>query len=216
MRFFPCFIPFNPTVLLNCLLPSQEGPSSLPLLCTSPDTTLVPFSYRNTESMKLYGSSLTHTHFLLLVPFFRLCFVHKSEKWDISCHLSKQGFHSHQWLSCVSWWALRKLRKEKNTCHLAAIRLQLHPKVSPEETQDVETQDTAPVSWGACQNKDFSEPRPLHLPVYRKVLNSLTWNIWFSLTNNNLMMFWLPVLCCKAPVYTRSLLSLLEQFLRAI
>ena len=172
--------------------------------------------YRIYETWRVFLDS--HTHFLLLVPFFRLCFVHKSEKWAISCHLSKQGFHSHQGLqlSCVSWWALRKLRKEKNTCHLAAIRLQLHPKVSPEETQDVETQDTAPVSWGACQNRDFSEPRPLHLPIYRKVLNSLTWNIWFSLTNNNLMMFWLPALCCKASVYTHSLLSSLEQFLRAI
>ena len=33
---------------------------------------------------------------------------------------------SHQRLqpSNVSWWNLRKLRKENNTCHLAAIRLQ--------------------------------------------------------------------------------------------
>ena len=35
--------------------------------------------------------------------------------------------HSHQWLqlSIVSWWAPKKHRAEKNTCHLAAIRLQL-------------------------------------------------------------------------------------------
>ena len=32
----------------------------------------------------------------------------------------------------------------KNTCHLAAIRLQPLPVVSPEETQDVETRDTGP------------------------------------------------------------------------
>ena len=45
----------------------------------------------------------------------------------------------------VSRWALRELRKEsKNTCHPAAIRLQPLPKVSPEETQDVKTQDTWP------------------------------------------------------------------------
>ena len=30
----------------------------------------------------------------------------------------------------------------KNTCHLAAIRLQPYSTVSPEETQDVKTQDT--------------------------------------------------------------------------
>ena len=32
----------------------------------------------------------------------------------------------------------------KNTCHLAAIRLQPYSTVSPEETQDVKTQDTGP------------------------------------------------------------------------
>ena len=53
----------------------------------------------------------------------------------ITCHSSKQGCHSHQRLqpSYMSWWALRGLRKEKNTCSLAAIRLQQFPKVSPEE-----------------------------------------------------------------------------------
>ena len=34
----------------------------------------------------------------------------------------------------------------KNTCHLAAIKLQPLPMVSPKETQDVKTQDTAPDS----------------------------------------------------------------------
>ena len=38
----------------------------------------------------------------------------------------------------------RKLRAEKNTCHLAAIRLQPLPAVSPEETQDVKIQDAGP------------------------------------------------------------------------
>ena len=34
----------------------------------------------------------------------------------------------------------------KNTCHLATIRLQPLPTVSPEETQDMKTQDTGPDS----------------------------------------------------------------------
>ena len=34
----------------------------------------------------------------------------------------------------------------KKTCHLATIRLQPLPMVSPEETQDMKTQDTGPVS----------------------------------------------------------------------
>ena len=47
---------------------------------------------------------------------------------------------------------------------------------------------------------DFSEPRLLHLPQNRKALNSLTWDIQLSLINNNLLMFRLPVLCCKTSV----------------
>ena len=35
-------------------------------------------------------------------------------------------------------------RKGKNTCHLAAIKLQALPKVSPEENQHIKTQDTDP------------------------------------------------------------------------
>ena len=35
-------------------------------------------------------------------------------------------------------------RKGKNTCHLAAIRLQPLPMVSPEENQHIKTQDTDP------------------------------------------------------------------------
>ena len=45
----------------------------------------------------------------------------------------------------------------------------------------------APHRWGACQRKDFSEPRHLHLPIHRKVLTPLTWDIWFSLIRDNLL-----------------------------
>ena len=51
--------------------------------------------------------------------------------------------------------------------------------------------------WGACQRDGFNEPRLLHLPIHRKVLNSLTWGVWFSLISSNLLMFQLPALCCK-------------------
>ena len=44
-------------------------------------------------------------------------------------------------------------------------------------------------SWGAYQRSDFNEPRLLRLPKHRKVLDSLTWDIWFSLINNHLLMF---------------------------
>ena len=36
-------------------------------------------------------------------------------------------------------------------------------------------------SWGAHQRNHFSEARLLHLPIPRKVLNSLTWDTWISL-----------------------------------
>ena len=51
-------------------------------------------------------------------------------------------------------------------------------------------------SWGAYQKNDFNEPRLLHLPIHKKVLNSLSWNVYFYLTNSNLLMFHLPGFCC--------------------
>ena len=89
----------------------------------------------------------------------------------------------------VSWWALRELRK-KEYCHLEAIRLQPLPMVSPEKTQGVKTQDAGPSGWGVYQRNGFSEPRLLHLPIHRKVLNSLTWLTWLSLINSNFLMSW--------------------------
>ena len=98
------------------------------------------------------------------------------------------GCHSHQQLYpqlMVSWWALRKLRKEKNTCHPAALRLQPLPAVSPRSLQMWKHGMLVPESWGAYQMNDFSEPRLLHIPKHRKVLNS--WDMWFSLINKNLL-----------------------------
>ena len=55
----------------------------------------------------------------------------------------------------------------------------------------------APGSWGTYQRNDFNEPWLLHLPIHRKMLNSLTWGVWFSLINSELLMFLLPGFCCK-------------------
>ena len=40
-----------------------------------------------------------------------------------------EGYHSHEQLqpSTVRWWALREFRKERNTCHLAVLRLRPLP-----------------------------------------------------------------------------------------
>ena len=72
------------------------------------------------------------------------------EKWNTSCYVNKEGCHSHQWLqfSNVSWWAIRTPRKEKNTCHLVAIRLQPLPAESPKEAQDVKNTGYWPLIAG--------------------------------------------------------------------
>ena len=59
--------------------------------------------------------------------------------------------------------------------------------VSPKGVQACEThRKLAQDMWGAYERKDFSEPRFLYLPTHRKALNSLTWDIWFSL----IVTFW--------------------------
>ena len=55
-------------------------------------------------------------------------------------------------------------------------------------------------SQGARQRSDFNEPRCLHVPIQEKaLLNSLTWDFWFSSINSNVLMFRPPGLCCKNP-----------------
>ena len=74
------------------------------------------------------------------------------------------------------------------------------PYMSPEKTQDVRTQDTGPDNWGTHQRNYFSEPRLLHSPIHRKVLDSMGYLVLFFLINSNIL-FQLAVLCCKTPIY---------------
>ena len=95
----------------------------------------------------------------------------------------------------VSWWALRELRKEKipaiyqaSDCShaprwaLRKLRMWRHRILTP-DSQD--------------QRNDFSEPRLLHVPIRRKVLTLLTWDIWFSFINNHHLMFRLSAFIVK-------------------
>ena len=50
----------------------------------------------------------------------------------------------------------------------------------------------APDSWGADQWNDFNEPRLLHLPIHRKALNSLTWDVCFLWLA---VIFWCSTTC---------------------
>ena len=66
---------------------------------------------------------------------------------------------------------LEGTQEGKNTCHLAVILLHPLSMMSPEEMQDVRTQDTGPSKL----KNDFSKLRnDCVFPTYRKVLNSLT------------------------------------------
>ena len=55
----------------------------------------------------------------------------------------------------------------------------------------------------------------LHLPIHRNALNSLTWEVWFSLTNSNLLMSWLPKSLFQKLLWV-PLFPCLEQSFRAI
>ena len=87
------------------------------------------------------------------------------------CLLNKPSSH-YITLQLSGWYILRRLRMRKHRI-------------------------LAPESWGAYQRSNFSELRLLHLPIHRKALNSLTWDVWFSFTDSNLLMFQLPGLGYK-------------------
>jgi len=70
----------------------------------------------------------------------------------------------------------------------------------------------APDGSEANKRNNFSDPRLLCLPIHRKVLHSLTWDTWFSLMNNNLLMLRLPAPCCKLPCKLAPRPPSLEQF----
>ena len=77
-------------------------------------------------------------------------------------HISKQGCQSHQQLQLswmVSLWALKGTQEGKNTCHLAAIRVQALFIVSSEELRMWKNRILAPGSSSAYQRSNFSEPR---------------------------------------------------------
>ena len=89
----------------------------------------------------------------------------------------------------VTWSATAALQCEpvawgnwgkKRITALAALRLQPLPTLIPEETRELR-----------CTSKDdFRESRLWELPICKKVPNFLSWSIWFSLINSNLLMCW--------------------------
>ena len=59
-------------------------------------------------------------------------------------------------------------------------------------------QDTGP-SWDVYERNDFDNPRLLHFPIHRRVLNSLTWYLIFLTQIYDVQTACL--FCCK-PVYS--------------
>ena len=106
-------------------------------------------------------------------------------KWGISCHTTKQGCHRHQqvqpslWCDPVSCKGIQEgegLLLSKS--HQAAA--------APYGCGMWKHRMLAPGSWDVEDRNDFSEARCWPLPIHRRALNFLTWDIWFSLINNSL------------------------------
>ena len=93
----------------------------------------------------------------------------------------------------VDFWALRASRKGKKICVMWLLPGCSHSLRWELSNSGCEKHRTlAPESWDSYERNDFIEPRLLCLPIHRKALNSLTWDVWFSLINNNSWMFRLP------------------------
>ena len=114
------------------------------------------------------------------------------EKWSTSCHISQQGCQSSGIPALQMWISEPRGHPGRRTipAHPATIRLQPLPTVSTEELRRWKHRQEASESWDAYERNDSSEPRLLHLPIYRKELKSLTWDVWFSfIIDNNHLMF---------------------------
>ena len=61
------------------------------------------------------------------------------------------------------------------------------------------------------RRNDFKEAGLLYPPIHRKVLNCLTWDIWFSLISSHLLMFQPPVFVAKLLHILAPCLASLEQ-----
>ena len=139
-------------------------------------------------------------------------FCWKQNTWDYAECYCKIGWKFHtegkmDWLYyVVNKTRLPALSENKGLCnHQGTTAAPMSLQWVLRELRMGKKSILAPESWGANQKDSFNELRLLHLPIYRKVLNSLTWDVWFL----HLLVFWLPGLCCKNPCVYWLLLYLL-------
>ena len=133
------------------------------------------------------------------------------DKWNISHHTGKQNTSQSSVIAAtpmVSWWAPRELRKERISAIQQLSDCSHSPWWTLRKLRMWKHGIPAPDRWGAYER---NEARLLHLPIHRKYLNSLTWDVWFS-CNNDLLMFRLPALCCNTSVWPDTPLASSEQF----
>ena len=115
-----------------------------------------------------------------------------------SMGFSRQEYWSGVPLPHQQFQSSRATRKENNTCDLAVPGTNATPygergaKDVREELRmwKIKSQNVGPRQL-RCMWKEWFQ----YLPIQRKMLNPLTWDIWFSLNNNNLLMF--RLLCGK-------------------
>ena len=137
-----------------------------------------------------------------------------SMKKTTACHISKQRMlQASSHYSCPrgeprgsSGWRLMGCLPP------SPQPLQPFPAVLPERFPDGNEQ-AAGTRQPRCLSKGWYQwAQTSHLHIHRKVLNSLTWHIWFSLINNNLLMFRLPALVAKLLYVSAPRLASSEQF----
>ena len=126
----------------------------------------------NNIALVIKGNSL-HSRTLSFEPFLPRNGTFPAISVDKRCHSHQQLQPPHK----VSWWVLKELRKERMPASNSH-----QTTVNPEGGSECEKHRKRVLdNLGAYQGNDFSEPRLLHLLIHRKVLNSLTWDVWLSL-----------------------------------
>jgi len=128
-----------------------------------------------------------------------------------------KGGYSHQIISLQlpQQWALWGLRTETNGVPTAKPSATAAPP-SPNCTCWGDSGWRKAGYWPQIaevshRRNDFKEPGLLYPPIHRKVLNCLTWDIWFSLISSHLLMFQPPVFVAKLLHILAPCLASLEQ-----
>ena len=107
-----------------------------------------------------------------------------SEKWNISCISVNKDVTIVSSCSRHEPWAGEPWGNSgrKECLPSSSLRTSTTPYSGTWRSSEC-----GPNRWGAYQRNDFSDLQLLLLPIHRKALNTLTWGIYFSLINNNLL-----------------------------